>query len=129
MANTPVTCKSVVDDTSSNSVSELSKSTALKDICLPGPSGYWPGKPNGFVKSFFDSEWTTENHLDELWDSDSVTEKSDGIGILEKHKKRMMFISHTEISECDPEFRNEITISRANLYKECLATIGYPVFM
>lgn len=40
MANTPVTCKSVVDDTSSNSVSELSKSTALKDICLPGPSGY-----------------------------------------------------------------------------------------
>ena len=65
-----------------------------------------------------DSESSTDNFLGELWTSNSVSEKSDGDRTLEINKKRVMFISQNELSNCDPKFYNEITISRANLYKE-----------
>jgi hypothetical protein len=72
-----------------------------------------------------DSESSTDNYLDELWASDSVSEKSDGDRTLEKHKKRVMFISQNELSNCDPKFHNEIKISRANLYKEIVKKENY----
>ncbi len=104
MANPPVTCKS--DETSSTSVSNSSKTTA-QDICVPGPSGYRPDVPVVSLSHSFD-ESTTENYPDELSDFNFLTETSDGVRILEKHQKKVMFITFRVILKSPKVILNSV---------------------
>lgn len=40
-----------------------------------------------------------------------------------------MLVDHVDVLDCDSSFKNELNVSRSNLYQECIAAGGDKLFM